>query len=276
MTVNDLKKLKEKDFDTNCYNMIIEYVLQMDRKQILLDFNKKVSKSQENKIRDLINKVKNGFPVQYAINKAYFMNLEFYVNENVLIPQPDTEILVEKAIEEIKKMQRVVKHKIKILDLCTGSGCIALSIANSVKNVKIYATDISTKALNIAKKNYKRLEKYTNGNEVYFKKSDMFNNIKEKDFDFIITNPPYIEANTINTLSKEVKSEPKIALDGGKDGLKFYKIIRENIDNYLRKDGMLFMEIGYNQAKSVQDLFKESEVFKDFGNNDRVIKWTKK
>ena len=171
------------------------------------------------------------------------MGLNFYVDENVLIPQPDTEILVEKAIEIAETTQ-----KNKILDMCTGSGCIAISLAKKINNAQITAVDIS----------------------------DMFNNIEEK-FDIIVSNPPYIETETINKLEIEVQNEPHVALDGGIDGLKFYKIIANNAFEYLNENGYLLLEIGYNQQESVTQLlqdtgkYKNIETIKDLGGNYRVV-----
>lgn len=166
------------------------------------------------------------------------MGLNFYVDENVLIPQPDTEILVEETIKIIKKIMKK-NDKIKILDLCTGSGAIAISIANYFKNktesiFEVYGSDISKKALEIAKKNAKK-----NNVEITFLQSDMFENISKtfiNQFDIIISNPPYIETKTIKELSKEVQNEPFIALNGGIDGLEFYRIIAKESKTILKKN----------------------------------------
>ena len=196
------------------------------------------------------------------------MGLNFYVDENVLIPQPDTEILVEKAIEIAETTQ-----KNKILDMCTGSGCIAISLAKNINNAQIIATDISNNALNVANKN---AINHNVENKIKFINSDMFNNIEEK-FDIIVSNPPYIETVTINKLEIEVQNEPHLALDGGIDGLKFYKIITNNAFKYLNENGYLLLEIGYNQQESVTQLlqdtgkYKNIETIKDLGGNYRVV-----
>ena len=207
-------------------------------------------------------------PIQYITNKQEFMKLDFYVDENVLIPQPDTEILVEKAIEEAKKIENV-----EILDMCTGSGCIGISIAKNIENAKVTLVDISENVIEIAKKNALRNKVES---QLTFIQSNMFEKV-EKKFDIIVSNPPYIKTDVIPKLDKQVQNEPHIALDGGKDGLKFYKIIIEEAKKYLKENGKLILEIGYDQKEEVENLIKQSrqykkiEVIKDLSQNDRVI-----
>ena len=210
-----------------------------------------------------LNKIIVGVPIQYITKKQEFMGLDFFVDENVLIPQPDTEILVE----EVLKISKLFNKKINILDLCTGSGAIAVSLAKYIKDVNIIATDISENAIEIAEKN---AIKNNVENKIKFVVSDMFKNIENK-FDIIVSNPPYIETKEIEKLSKEVKNEPIIALDGGNDGIKYYKIIADNYNKFLNIGGYLFLEMGYNQGESVSKLFKNSEIKKDLCGNNRVI-----
>lgn len=200
------------------------------------------------------------------------MGFKFYVDENVLIPQPDTETLVERAIEIVKDAQPITEN-IDVLDMCTGSGAIAVSIAKLCKNIKICALDISDEALEIAKKNA-----FENEANVEFFKSDMFENIsKNAKFDLIVSNPPYIKETVINTLSKDVQNEPHIALSGGIDGLDFYRIIANNAYKYLKYQGKVLVEIGYDQEESVENLFEQTHQYdkirciKDLSGNDRVI-----
>ena len=210
-----------------------------------------------------LNKIIEGVPIQYITKKQEFMGLDFFVDENVLIPQPDTEILVE----EVLKISKLFNKKINILDLCTGSGAIAVSLSKYIKDVNIIATDISENAIEIAEKN---AIKNNVENKIKFVVSDMFKNIENK-FDIIVSNPPYIETKEIEKLSKEVKNEPIIALDGGNDGIKYYKIIADNYNKFLNIGGYLLLEIGYNQGESVSKLFKNSEIKKDLSGNNRVI-----
>lgn len=218
------------------------------------------------KIKMLIQNV----PIQYITNNQEFMKLNFYVDENVLIPQPDTEILVEEVINLAQE-----RENLRILDLCTGSGCIAISLAKFIKKANLTAIDISNKAIQVAKLN---AEKNLVHNNIKFIETDMFKNIEEQSkFDFIVSNPPYINTKTIDVLSKEVQQEPKIALDGGEDGLKFYREIANNAFKYLKKDGYLCLEIGYNQKEEVIELlmktgeYKDIYSKKDLSENDRII-----
>lgn len=215
-----------------------------------------------------IDKIINGKPIQYITNEQEFMKLKFYVDENVLIPQPDTEIIVEKIIDEFKDKE------VKIFDLCTGSGAIAISLAKYIKRSKIFATDISNKAIQIAKLN---AEKNLVHKKIDFILSDMFKNIEKDTFDIIVSNPPYIKTKDIANLEKSVQNEPNIALDGGEDGLKFYKIIAENAYKFLNNNGKLYLEIGFDQKKDVINLleknnkYKEIACIKDLACNDRLV-----
>ena len=243
---------------------ILEFVMQRDRNWTLINQNTELSQEEEEKVNKILEQRKNTIPLQYILGKAYFMGLEFHVNENVLIPQPDTEILVEQALNS-------VKGQAKILDLCTGSGCIAISLKKQLPNCQITASDISEKALEVAKNNAE-----LNDVKIIFKKSNLFENFVEK-FDIIVSNPPYIATEVIPTLSKEVQNEPVLALDGGVDGLDFYRKIIELSRDYLNDNGKVFLEIGYDQAEYVKRLFEENkykniEVIKDYGGNDRVVK----
>lgn len=216
-----------------------------------------------------INSISSGIPIEYITNNKEFMKLNFYVNENVLIPQYDTEILVEEAINKLEQFEDPC-----VLDLCTGSGAIGISLAKYVKKIKVYATDISFKAIQVAKLNS---EKNLVNNKMKFIESDLFSKIGNIYFDMIISNPPYIETSIIKDLPKEVQKEPTIALDGGNDGLEFYRKIIVEAHKYLRKDGYLCLEIGYNQKEAVMEIIKNSKNYwdeyskKDLCGNDRII-----
>lgn len=267
--INCIKK--EYKIDYLDIKKLIKESFNVDNSYFIFNENKEIEEEKTSEILKKCKEIKNGKPLQYVTNIQNFFGLKFYVDENVLIPQPDTEILVEEAIERIKKIidLKGIK-KVKVLDLCTGSGAIAISIKNELKEkVEVYASDISKKALNVAKKNAELILK---DEKISFIESDMFNSIEEK-FDVIVSNPPYIKTEVIKTLDKEVQEEPMIALDGGYDGLKFYKEIRNEIENHLEDDGILLMEIGYDQKEELLNLFKNAICIKDFADNDRVIIW---
>ena len=247
---------------------LAEHIFKITRAQMIANNDMEFSKDQTYNYINSIKKISTGIPIQYITNNREFMNLNFYVDENVLIPQPDTETLVEEVINEYKE------KKCEILDLCTGSGAIAISLAKYINESNIVASDISMKALQIAKLN---AEKNLVRKKIEFIESDMFNKIYKDDFDIIVSNPPYIKTKVIEELDKQVKNEPYIALDGGADGLKFYKIIIENAYKYIKNEGKVFLEIGYDQKNELINLFKENNHYeniyskKDLGGNDRII-----
>lgn len=259
---------------------LLEFVLNQSREDCIINSTIEVSNSQETEYKEKLKEIIQGKPIQYITNNQSFMGLDFYVDESVLIPQPDTEILVLETLKLIN-----IQKQNHILDLCTGSGAIAISIAKCVQkekndNIKIMASDISEKALKVAKQNVinNNVE-----NIVKLVQSDMFSNLDEK-FDIIVSNPPYIETNVLETLSKEVRQEPVIALDGGKDGLTFYRIILEQAEHYLKENGYLLFEIGYDQGDKIKELYNNlkeenkcnleivtKEPIKDLADNDRVM-----
>ena len=260
---------KQKIEDASIISRIlVQYVLKIDRNKLIINKNDNVDINKENEYKEYIEKIIKGKPVQYITNNQEFMRLNFYVDENVLIPQPDTEILVEEVIKSID-----IKENIEILDMCTGSGCIGISLAKNIKNTKVTLVDISKEAIETAKKHAIQNEVE---NKITFIQSDMFENVKGK-FDIIVSNPPYIKTNIIQTLDKQVQNEPHIALNGGEDGLDFYKILINEAHKYLKKDGKIFLEIGYDQKQEVESLAKQSkhykkiETIKDLSQNDRVI-----
>ena len=249
--------------------LLMQYILNRPREYILVHDDKQLTLRQNLDYFKLIKKLIEGVPLQHITHQQEFMKLMFYVDENVLIPRPDTEILVEEVI----KLAKSINAK-KILDLCTGSGAIAVSLAKYIEGSQITATDISRKALSIAKLNA------TNNNvedKITFVSSDLFQNISEEKYDIIVSNPPYIKRKVIKTLDKEVKKEPIIALDGGNDGLDFYKKIIGNAYQYLKYKGYLCLEIGYDQKDEVIDLINKEEKYidtyskKDLFDNDRIV-----
>lgn len=248
--------------------IVLASVLQKSKEYILINENEILSNEIYKDFIKKIESVAEGMPLQYITHIQEFMGMDFYVDENVLIPQPDTEILVENVLSIIGEQENL-----SLLDMCTGSGAIAVSIAKNTNNCKIYAVDISNTALEVAKKNAIK-----NGvdEKIEFINSNMFEKLDiNKKFDIIVSNPPYIETDTIKQLDIQVQNEPKIALDGGIDGLDFYRNILANSRKYLKENGTIAMEIGYNQRKAVTDLFKTQyeNVYckKDLSGKDRVI-----
>lgn len=249
--------------------LLLQYVLDLKREQIIIYDNKEITGQQERAYMQYLEKLIKGIPLQHITNTQEFMKMNFYVNGDVLIPRPDTEVLVEEVIKLGKG-----KRNPTILDLCTGSGAIAVSIAKYLPNAKIYASDISKKALEVAKIN---AENNDVADRIKFIRSDLFEKLEGMKFDIIVSNPPYIKTSIIKTLDEEVQNEPIIALDGGKDGLKFYRQIVEEAYSHLKYESYLCFEIGYDQKEEVTQIIENAKVYsgtyckKDLYANDRVI-----
>jgi len=221
---------------------------------------KVLTKNQYDSALAIATRMKNGMPLQYALGYTEFYGIKISLNENVLIPRPETEELVETAISSIKDNN-------KVLDLCTGSGAIAIAIAKNTK-AEVKATDISKGAIDLAMSNSS-----LNMAKVDFAQGDMWDAVKDNKFDVIVSNPPYIPTNDIAKLDKNVKDfEPMLALDGDADGLKFYRIIHKELDSHLEDGGTLFMEFGINQAESIKEIFSDFDVKikKDISGVDRI------
>ncbi|MBR6779374.1 MAG: peptide chain release factor N(5)-glutamine methyltransferase [Clostridia bacterium] len=253
------------DIDQVDVDFIVSNVLNVKRTELALVDT--ITDAQKKQILSAFEKRKQNIPVDNIFQKANFFGYEFKVDDNVLTPRPETEILVETAIKYIK--ENGYKN---VLDLCTGSGCIAISIKKNV-DVDITASDISLKALQIAKQNAQ-----SNKAEINFIKSNMFEKIDGK-FDIIVSNPPYIETCEIKDLDTEVREhDPILALDGGEMGLKFYNIIHNNLRKHLNDNGMLIMEIGEEQKDMLISLFNDFnyvQCIKDYSGNDRIIVFKK-
>lgn len=247
---------------------LLEYVTKMSRAFYFLHQDDELTEEQKDAFEVMIRKRAEHVPLQYIVGKQEFMGLEFAVNDSVLIPRQDTEVLVEQALG-------MLNPHMKVLDLCTGSGCIAISIAKMIPDIPIAASDISKQSLLIAKENGKK-----NHVAVEWVRSDLFDNLTDS-YDMIVSNPPYIPTAEIETLMPEVRDfEPIAALDGAEDGLAFYRRIAAESPHYLNENGWLLMEIGYNQADDVTKLlseqgFEEIDVIKDLAGLDRVIKGRK-
>ena len=249
--------------------LLLQYVLKKPRQYLIVYDNQKLTDKEEQEYLKYIELVAQGEPIEHITHQKEFMKLSFYVDENVLIPRQDTEVLVEEVI----KIAKNIRAK-KILDLCTGSGAIAVSLAKYLENTQITALDISGKALDVAIANAKNnhvQEKIT------FVESNLFQDLRQEKYDIIVSNPPYIRRKEIATLDKEVRKEPKIALDGGEDGLDFYREIIKKGCEYLKYGGYICLEIGYDQKEEVMQIIKDKKQYtetyckKDLYDNDRVI-----
>jgi len=247
--------------------LLFTRVLDCDRISLYLNKDRYLNPDEVDFIVSAFKRRINSEPLQYILGKTEFMGLDFKVNEAVLIPRPETERLVEKAIEYAKQNKTG-----RVLDLGTGSGCIAVSLAKYAPELKIDASDISPEALVIAKENAA-----AHGAGINFVVSDLFSALEYKEYGLIVSNPPYIASAQIRELQPELSFEPVLALDGGADGLDFYRRIIRQAPDYLRKNGLLIMEIGLGQRKGLEKIFADSgkfeitEIVKDYNNLDRVV-----
>lgn len=262
--------------------LLLEYVCGTDRNTLLAHEDRAVSEEECRRFRELIGKRADHVPLQHLTGEQDFMGLTFLVNKDVLVPRQDTEVLVEEVMKNLHDGMR-------ILDLCTGSGCILLSLLHYSNNCEGVGVDLSAGALAVAKENYRRLREERPEMEAWFLEGDLFAAFADhklsgaereagsgEKFDLIVSNPPYIETDVIGTLMPEVQEhEPRMALDGGADGLIFYRRIAQEAGKFLSGGGKLFFEIGCGQADCVRKImetagFEEIQVVKDFAGLDRV------
>ena len=243
---------------------LLEYKTGISRAVFLADPDREVEEEKaESYQKDICTRARR-IPLQHITGEQEFMGLNFKVNENVLVPRQDTEILVEEAM-------RYLSDGTRILDICTGSGCILLSLLKYSNECEGMGVDISEDALAVARENAGRL-----GIQADFRQSDLLEKVEGR-FDMIVSNPPYIETDVIETLMPEVREhEPIIALDGKADGLYFYRKIIEQCPAYMTRGARLFFEIGYDQGEAVKELmiqrgFIEVEVIQDYAKQDRVV-----
>lgn len=243
---------------------ILEYITGLNSAQYFIHSEDIIEKDKAEEFFRLIERRSKRIPLSYVIGTRDFFGLTFKVDENVLIPEQETELLVEEVIKHSEGKS--------VLDMCTGSGCIAISIALFGKPSRVSASDISPKALEVARENAKSLK----AGEISFIQGDMFENVTDK-FDIIVSNPPYIETGEIDELMPEVRDYiPRLALDGDIDGLKFYRIISKEAVKKLNKNGRIFYEIGYNQSRAVASIllengFTDVKIMKDYSGLDRIV-----
>lgn len=250
------------------FELVIKDVCECSAKEILLDFE--LEEQDKNKIKELLNKrIETKMPIQYILGKGHFLGEEYLLNQSTLIPRPETELLATKAIELLKNNEAP-----KVLDIGTGSGCIACAIAKHINNVEVIGIDVSTTALQAAIKNAEKLNVIK---KAMFRKSDIYSNVSEK-FDMIVSNPPYIPLSQKDSLQNEVKNfEPEKALfTKDENGLEFYEKIIEDAHTHLNLEGYLLFEIGQGQAEAVENLlvsnsFTIKDILKDFNGIERVV-----
>ena len=279
--MNIVNTLNKAVYDLNQFDIrqanldseiILSHVIKKDRKYIILNSKEKLNKEKIKRFNKLINRRKKGEPVAYLINKKEFWNETFYVNKDVLIPRPDTELIIEQVIKSYSKNSRS-----SVLDIGTGSGCILLSILKERPNFYGTGIDISKKSIIVSKYNTKML-KLSNRVKLYNSDVDNFNNGK---YDIVVSNPPYIKFKSLKYLEKNVVNfEPKLALSGGSDGFSEIRKVICKAAVLIKKNGKLFLEIGFNQKIKVIEILKKegfyiNKALKDYGKNDRCIVCTK-
>ena len=275
---NGTEIIKQRDYNNPLLDvqLILSYLLQKDKIYLHLHRNDEINDEIARKFYDMATKRNDGYPLQYMTNTQEFMGLEFYIQEGILVPRPDTETLVEKIINYVNNNSLKMKDKnINILDIGTGSGAIAVSLGYYLKNSLVTAMDISDTAIETTSINIKK----HNLNNIVTLKGDIFNfNFDNIKYDIVVSNPPYIERDIISTLPIEVSVyEPKLALDGGTDGLDYYRQIVKIFEKIHKENAILSVEIGFDQKDTVTEifnnanLFKTIECYKDLGGNHRVV-----
>ena len=249
--------------------LLLEFICHTDRNALYAHGDQEIEDEKMQDFLQLIEKRAVHIPLQHLTGEQNFMGLDFLVNEHVLIPRQDTEILVEEVLKELHDGMRV-------LDMCTGSGCILLSLLHYSNACEGLGVDLSADALEVAEQNAETLLDAANADRVHFLQSDLFDKVEGK-FDIIVSNPPYIASAEVEKLMPEVRDyEPRMALDGTEDGLHFYRRIIEEAGKHLVSSGMLFFEIGYDQGQAVSELmrtegYREVQVVQDYAGLDRVV-----
>lgn len=271
---NILKKSLNKDYVFDAYTLF-EYVFNISKTEFPLYQGKEAPNKACQKFFDHVRRRAANEPLQYILGYWYFMGKKFFLGEGALIPRDDTEVLVKKSANFLKSLMPKTK-KAKVLDLCSGTGVIAINLADMFKNSEILAVELYDTAIEYLNKNLK----YNKVKNVKILKWDVLNSKLpsnlEKNFDLIVANPPYIKSNEINYLQEEVKREPREALDGGKGGLDFYRAILSRWKIFLKSGGGTCVEIGYDQASDVKHLFRLNgfrnvETIKDINSLNRVV-----
>lgn len=253
--------------------MMIAKVIEKDRLYIMLNLEEDIDESKVEIIKTMIDKRKSSYPLQYILGEREFWGMDFKVSEGVLIPRQDTEILIEETLKKLKDNKH--KSNLKGFEIGVGSGIISITLLKEIETLTMIGVDINDKAIELTKAN---ALKHEVNDRLCILNSNLFEKInKENQFDFIISNPPYIETKVIDSLQEDIKQhEPKLALDGGEDGLDFYRAIIEQSKSYISPEGFIAFEIGYNQAEAVKKIFVENgypnvTIAKDLAGFDRVV-----
>lgn len=266
-------RLLEKGIDNARFDadLLLAGVLHVSRDRLYLDRDLKLSEQEEIDYREGILRRAEHEPLQYILKRQEFMGLTFGIDERVLIPRADSELLVEKWLELVRLEEGQGQDRvIKVVDLCTGSGALAISMAHYYPKAEVVGTDLSQDALEVARENATRL-----GVSVQWRQGDFVKPIQDERWDYIITNPPYVTTEEYGQCALEIFREPSMAFLGGEDGLDFYRRLAEEARSLLHLQGKLLMEIGWKQADAVCELFQmrgfETQVFPDLAGRDRVI-----
>ena len=274
MIIDEAKKLLAKNLNPQEARDIIFFVTGLNSQEQLLNYKKELTDNEENKVKDILFKRINGYPLQYILGKWTFMGRDFSLGEGVLIPRDDTEVVVLSVIPYLEQ-----NKNLRIIDLCSGSGIIAVTLKCMFPKCEVHALELSEKALPYLKRNIESLAP-----DVILHQGDLnllCECFEDNYFDLVISNPPYIQSEVIPTLQTEVKREPKMALDGGTDGLDFYRSITQKWSNKLKPGGMMAFELGEEQFDMVKAMMKEKgfeniSEYKDLGNIQRAINGTLK
>lgn len=265
-SINELSGSPSPSLDVE---VLMQWILKKDRSYILFHRDEELSEEQESQLKKSISLRKTGLPIAYITGHKEFYGIDFMVSPDVLIPKPDTEVLVENSIEIIRCLQDKSDHTLNILDMCTGSGCVAISIIKTLKdlqaagesNPKFTLADISNKALDIARENARKILDPETLSNLTFVSTNLFKNLKDKSFDLIVSNPPYVPCDQTTELLKDGRNEPRLALDGDidiegnpsgtKDGLEIIRNLVSQAKSHLTENGMLILETGeYNAMET--------------------------
>lgn len=267
--IQSIKELSGSPSPSLDVEVLMQWILRKDRSYILFHRDEELSEEQESQLKKSISLRKTGLPIAYITGHKEFYGIDFMVSPDVLIPKPDTEVLVENSIEIIRCLQDKSDHTLNILDMCTGSGCVAISIIKTLKdlqslgesNLKFTLADISNKALDIARENARRILDPETLSKLTFVSTNLFKNLKDKSFDLIVSNPPYVPCDQTTELLKDGRNEPRLALDGDidiegnpsgtKDGLEIIRNLVSQAKSHLTENGMLILETGeYNAMET--------------------------